>query len=63
MVTRTISRRTQELRQRSQAHIFNTYGGVVDTQPDIIWEKGKGVVLTDTDASLYCRGPSFGIIA
>lgn len=53
MVTGTASTQTQELRQRSQEHIFNTYGGTVGAEPQLIWEKGKGVILTDTDGKEY----------
>jgi len=44
--------RTQELKKRSPAHIFHTFQ-VVGSEPELIFEKGKGIILTDTDGKEY----------
>lgn len=62
MVTK-VTTRTQELQKRSQAHGFNTYGGVVGIQPEKIWEKGRGIRLTDTDGKEYIDLSSFFLCA
>ena len=52
MVTRAVRSRTRELGKRSVAHLFHTFGppGAV---PELIFEKGKGIILTDTDGKEY----------
>jgi adenosylmethionine-8-amino-7-oxononanoate aminotransferase len=49
--------RTQELKRRSLEHIFHTHGPVGEI--DLIFEKGKGIILTDTDGKEYMDMCSF----
>ncbi|MCK5428487.1 MAG: aspartate aminotransferase family protein, partial [Anaerolineales bacterium] len=53
-----VTKRTQELKEKSAAHVFHSFGMVVD-KPEIIWEKGKGVTLWDTDGNEYLDICSF----
>ena len=50
--------RTQELKKRSPAHIFHTFQ-VVGSEPELIFEKGKGIILTDTDGKDLLNVPAF----
>ncbi|MFC1904058.1 aspartate aminotransferase family protein [Chloroflexota bacterium] len=49
--------RTEELKQRSLAHIFHTHGPVAAV--DLIIEKGKGIMLTDVEGREYMDTSSF----
>ena len=52
------STRLHELRQRSAEHIFMTFG-VTGAEPDLIFERGKGITLTDVDGKEYMDMCSF----
>ena len=43
--------RTEELKERSLKHLFHYHGIVGDV--DLIFEKGKGIILTDVDGKEY----------
>ena len=51
------TKRTEELKRRSVEHIFHTHGPV--SQIDFILEKGKGIIVTDTDGKEYMDMCSF----
>ena len=45
------TKRTEELRERSLKHLFHFHGVVGDVS--LIFEKGKGIMLTDVDGKEY----------
>lgn len=47
-----VSKRTQELIEKDLAHFFNPLA-VVGQKPKLIWERGKGVKLWDTEGREY----------
>jgi len=49
--------RTEELKERSLKHLFHAHGVVGDV--NLILEKGKGIILTDTDGKEYMDMCSF----
>ncbi len=49
--------RTEELKKRSLKHLFHAHGTVGDV--NLILEKGKGIILTDTDGKEYMDMCSF----
>ena len=53
-----VTARARELRKRSVAHIFHTFG-VPNIEPELIFEKGKGITLTDADGKEYLDMCSF----
>lgn len=53
-----VTTRTQELGKRSVAHLFHTFG-VPGTKPELIFETGKGIILTDTNGREYMDMCSF----
>ena len=50
--------RTEDLKKRSVAHIFHGFG-VPGAAPELVIEKGKGIILTDTDGNEYMDMCSF----
>lgn len=52
-----VTKRTQELKRRSEEYIYHTQGPVGEV--DLIFEKGKGIIVTDTDGKEYMDMCSF----
>jgi hypothetical protein len=47
MVTQPLGARTKELKARSPRHILHAFAPV-GSEPELVFEKGKGVMLIDT---------------
>ncbi|GAG92630.1 unnamed protein product, partial [marine sediment metagenome] len=45
--------RMEELKKRSLKHLFHYHGGGGVGDVNIIFEKGKGIMLTDVDGKEY----------
>ena len=53
-----INTRLRKLRQRSVEHIFMTFG-MAGAEPELIFERGKGITLTDVEGKEYMDMCSF----
>lgn len=52
MVTQPVGARTKELKMRSPRHILHAFAPV-GSEPELVFEKGNGVILTDSDGKEY----------